>query len=208
MFLLLVLLLSLSTTLYITLLFYLFFVVCDGFAMAFCPFHSPGFGECAQIHLPRKVYLRAPFRDPGSAQARPGSFRRRPGRALDPCRPCLPELSGTRLRPAPAQARRCWSFRPRPCPRLDRPPAGKTRRRALPLCTPASGVPPDTLRRESLPCTRPNRRSWPPRSPRALTGIRENPRVEPRIFNTSLCLILSVSWLVIPLHIRRGSRAP
>ena len=151
MFLLLVLLLSLSTTLYITLLFYLFFVVCDGFAMAFCPFHSPGFGECAQIHhpgdgvvcVPRSgAPVPPPFRGPGSTHAWPGSFRRRPGRALDPCRPCLPESSGTRCGQHCALRRCCWELPPQTLPGLDEPSAGKPAGGLATPAPPRHGVPP------------------------------------------------------------------
>lgn len=181
---------------------------CTLFAMFrsdFCPSHSHGFWECAQIHLPRKVYSACPV--PGPRFRLRGPARSVGGQG----EPWTPADLASRSHPGRGygQHRACAGVagagRPRPCPAYGSPPGRKPRRRALPLCTPASGVPPDTLRRESLPCTRPNRRSWPPRSPQALTGIRENPRFYPRIFNTSPCLI---SWLVIPLHIRRGSRAP
>ena len=111
--------------------------------------------------------LRAPFRGPGSAEGSPARSVGGQGGPGPLAPPCLPEFPG---RGKGASDRmiahgRCWSCRPRPCPRLDRPPAGKTRRRALPLCTPAAGraAPPPLRREASLHA--PNLRGWLPRSP-------------------------------------------
>ena len=206
MFLLLVLLLSLSTTLYITLLFYLFFVVCDGFAMAFCPFHSPGFGECAQIHLPRKVYFCVPRSGapvlPKAARLVPSAAREGPGP--------LPPLPPGSVRDAVAASTALVLVlqelaAPAPARPKENRTAGKPAEGPCPSALPRQGVPPRHPCAGKRPCTRRISGADRPDPRRPVRAKCENPKAKPSDFLVIHYVCFFISRCVI---FRRENREP